>query len=155
MLGKLVRVSRANLKLCMIAILLPSLIRSRKKLRSNFWPTLKKAIIKTLTATLATTLAASMPWPVYCLLSRYIRLTGFTSSLAIFCGAVWLSIEPASRQVQYVGYFLPKAIEIVTTILENRRLIKKRNKYDSTAILILATGLIGLATSRSHFSRVE
>jgi len=80
------------------------------------------------------------------------KVDKFTFSLFFGVGFCSLIIEPISKVNSYVGYFTPKAIEILINILVRRRVINWSERR-TIMLIFVASGLLGLAASRGHNKR--
>ncbi len=154
--GKFLKTFRDSFKLQVFAYLAPNLVMKRKQLRENLKATLRDIFVNFFRAVLYVNLAVTVPWALCC---SYSHLFGaFTNKqtlpvqLGYSIGMLAIMIEPVTKHSQYVGFYMPKALEMLTKYLQKNKLIPKAKGTEWIVILVVC-GLIGVAHCRGHFQK--
>ena len=108
--------------------MLPGVLTSLKKLRTEPNATIRKILNKFIRAVLFIVFAGAGPWALICLFSRLGMLKPGRWGLISFTYIVAMSavfVEPMGKHQQYVGYFGPKALETLATLMMEYRLFPK------------------------------
>ena len=72
------------------------------------------------------------------------------SVMCYFFGMFGILFEPLPKHSQYVGFYFPKFVEYFTKIVFGNRL-----KVSTFVLVVLLSGLIGLAHSRGHYEKTS
>ena len=137
-------------KLQMIATLLPGILGNMKKLKTDFWPTMKKILIKYARSVAFITFIGAVPAIAMCHVQKLTGQPNRLMAIICFCiGYLGLWLEPVEKHSTYFGYFAPKAIEILFNVFEERGYYKS-SQLRELVVLFIASGALGLAASRGH-----
>ena len=157
-LDKANRSLKVGIQIQLVANLLPGIIMSLKKLRTDPVTTSRKLLIKYLRAVAFIIFAGSSPWVMVCIANHFgliqdcsKRQNRLQMSYSICVGAFFLLIEPISKHSAYVGYFGPKAFELFVNVLQSKSLLPKAIPFVTTTMQIMACAVIGLSFSRGHW----
>ena len=123
---KLTSMGKKAVYFCAISVLLPALVQNYKKLLKGNTQKLKKVIKKYIQSVLHLTAIASLPAILYC--PRSMLRIGFNRQVdvAIFAVGITASymLEPVSRHLAYLGFVLPKGVQLLFDLLESKGLVK-------------------------------
>ena len=115
-------------------------------------------MINLLRAVLYVNLAVTIPWAFCC---SYSNLVGafnnrqtFPIQMGYTLGMFAILIEPVAKHSQYVGFYMPKAIEMLRKYLAKNKIIPKL-KGTEWIVMLIVCGLIGVSHSRGHFSKYK
>jgi hypothetical protein len=128
----------------------------RKQLKENFKSTSRDLMINLLRAVLYVNLAVTIPWAICCsysnLFGSFNNRQTFPIQLGYSLGMFAILIEPVAKHSQYVGFYMPKALEMFRKYLAKNKLIPKFKGTEWIVVLIVV-GLIGVAHRRGHFAK--
>ena len=97
-------------------------ILKRKSLKHNFWPEMKKLLLRYIRAVIFISAGSGGCFAFLCATSRLqghnSRLdTHFKVTAHFALSSLFMLVEPPDKMPIYLGFFLPKALETMTNIL--------------------------------------
>lgn len=137
----------------MIAVVLPAIITG--KLHVDTKKKLKNLLEKFVRATCYIAWAGTIPWLVLCIFSKFgmIRRNSFwVKTSAYSAGMIGVLFEPLYKHSTYVGFYVPKAIECLSNIVQGKK-AGAAESGKSLYLMLLMCGLIGLCHSRGHYEK--
>ncbi|CDW84220.1 UNKNOWN [Stylonychia lemnae] len=147
---KLRQIGGTALKIYVVIHIIPTIIFKHKQLRKDPIPTLKRMLINYIRSVLFLTLACALPPILQCYTSKLFGRTNRDASLLslTISSIVGVFFETVQRQREIGLFLLPKAIPGLYSFFYVRGLAPKLGNIE-VPILILAVGLIGLASSQT------
>eukprot|EP00347_Sterkiella_histriomuscorum_P018590 403344932 len=147
---KLQQIGGTALKVYIVIHIIPTLIFKHKQLRKDPWPTIKKMLINYFRSVMFLTLVCALPPILQCYFSKLFGKTNRDVSLlsVTFSSFIGVLFETVHRQREIGLFLLPKAIPALYSFFQIRGLAPQLNNIE-IPILILAVGLIGVASSQT------
>ena len=150
-LYKIKYTGRTSIRIHIIGALIPELIRNYKKLKTDFFGTMKKILYTTFKSVMWHLIICTSPAIMFCRVRHYTGGMNYIANAIVYTLAnlAWL-IENLSKHTQYVGFLVPKNIHIIYTNFVNRGWLVDIPGIE-VIVPLLTAGFIGLAASRGHY----